>query len=65
MDASKLYRIAIAAKKTGVGRTTIIEAIRRGELTAYTTACELPLVTLSDVRAWAKNPPKVGRPPKC
>ena len=64
IDTSKLYRIAIAAQRTGVGRTTLLAAIDRGELTVYETGDGLPLVTLADVRKWAKKERRIGRPPK-
>ena len=52
MDAKKLYRVAEAAKQTEANRSTLISAVRAGQVPSYPTACGLPLVLLKDVRKW-------------
>lgn len=63
MDAQKLHRLAVAATLCGVPRGTLRSGIDRGELPVYHTACGLPLVSLGDVRRWAKVERKPGRKP--
>lgn len=64
MEINQLYRVGVAAEKTKVGRTTILAAIKRGEIPSYETACKLPLVAIADVKKWAKvertRGPKTG-----
>lgn len=64
MDASKLYRVAQAAAACQVNRSTLVTAVRGGQVASYPTACGLPLVTLADVRKWARQDRKPGRKAK-
>lgn len=63
MDITQLFRVNSASEKTKVGRTTLLAAIKRKELPVHYTGCGLPLVTLADVRKWAKTERHIGRPP--
>lgn len=62
MDAAKLYRVAHAAQACDVNRSTLVTAVRAGQCPSVATGCGLPLVTLADVRAWAKVDRRPGRP---
>ena len=64
MDAAKYYRIAWAAEAEGIARTTLQSAVERGELPVVVTGCGVSLVTLADVRAWARVERRPGRKPK-
>lgn len=63
MEVSKSYRVGKAAEKAGVLRTTVLAAIKRGEIPCDKTACGLPMVALSDVKRWAKQERKTGPKP--
>ena len=60
---SDLFRVAAAAKKLKLIRTTLLAAVGRGEIPTYATGCQLKLVTLSDGRRWAKQERFPGRKP--
>lgn len=63
IEESKYYRVGIAAELCGVPRTTLASAVERNELPVAMTGCTLPLVRLSDVKAWAKQTRKRGPKP--
>ena len=63
MKPASLYRVAIAAKKCGIARSSLVSAVARGEVAVEHTGCGLPLVTLQAVRAWKQaERPGPGRP---
>lgn len=64
MEPRKLYRIASAAKRTGVARSTIKSAVERGEIKSFKTGCGLPLVALTDVYRWYGKSNERKRGPK-
>jgi excisionase family DNA binding protein len=52
------------AESTGVGRTTIFEAIRNKELTARKSGNRTTLIELEEGRRWLRSLPWRGRPPE-
>lgn len=56
--------LASAARIAGVARSTIISAVKRGELTPHHTACDSRLLLLADVERWAAaaSTRRPGRP---
>jgi excisionase family DNA binding protein len=52
------------AESTGVGRTTIFEAIRNSELTAYKAGNRTTLIEVEEGRRWLRSLPWRGRPPE-
>jgi excisionase family DNA binding protein len=49
--------VAEAAKAAGVGRTTLFEAIRKGEITARKVG-RRTIITVDDLDAWLNSLPK-------
>jgi excisionase family DNA binding protein len=52
------------AESTGVGRTTIFEAIRDKQLTAYKAGERTTLIEVEEGRRWLRSLPWRGRPPE-
>ncbi len=63
-DASKLYRVRMAAVKFGVNYKTLHDAVRHNRIPFEATACGLPLITADVVRQFIRHRPKRGRPPR-
>lgn len=61
MDVKHLMRVGMAANKIGVNRTTLFEAVTRGDIRSFNSACGLPMVLLSDCQKWAEKPYSRGR----
>jgi hypothetical protein len=51
-------------ESTGVGRTTIFEAIRNEELTARKAGNRTTLIECEEARRWLRSLPWRGRPPE-
>lgn len=58
------WRIGTAAKECGIAQSTLSRAVTRGDIDHATLACGLPVVRIEDVRHFADNRPKTGRPKK-
>lgn len=64
MHSNKLYRIRQAATVVDVPPQTLDSAARSGHVAPHYTGCGMLLVSLADVKRWAKNRPKPGRKPQ-
>jgi excisionase family DNA binding protein len=56
-DIKRALGVAEAAKAAGVGRTTLFEAIRKGEVTARKVG-RRTIITVDDLDAWLNSLPK-------
>jgi excisionase family DNA binding protein len=66
--AGSIPRMALTpeelAESTGVGRTTIFEAIRNSELTARKAGNRTTLIECEEARRWLRSLPWRGKPPE-
>ena len=64
MQQNQLHTMAAAAHECGLSRQLVSLAVKRGDIPVYYTACRHPLVRLQDVRSFAQDRPRRGRPTK-
>ena len=62
MKNLEFYRVAYAARMCGLTEGCLRKAISRGAIPYRTTLDGLPLLRLSDVKKFSKQPMNVGRP---